>query len=156
MIFQITKFQISSQIITVFEYIRHYGPVILLLCITTSETGLFLLPHFVWKSQTIKIYDWSISFWRTSESHYSLSSLFILDIRSVIRQRMAQFLNIRFQAMQVSWGETSFFCLPWDCWSFRIFWAFYLYWTYPLQNLSTTFWIMPLLPILKKLWTFII
>ena len=30
----------NSKVITVFEYIRHYGPVILLLCMTTSKTGL--------------------------------------------------------------------------------------------------------------------
>ena len=52
-------------------------------------------------------------------------------------------------------GKTSLFCLPWDCWNFRIFWAFYVYWSCPSQNLSATLWILPLLQILKKLWTFI-
>ena len=40
-IFQITKFQTNSNVVTVFEYIHHYGPVILLLCMTTSKTGLY-------------------------------------------------------------------------------------------------------------------
>ena len=34
------KFRTNLKLITVFEYIRHYGPVILLLCVTTSKTGL--------------------------------------------------------------------------------------------------------------------
>ena len=33
--FQITKFQTNSKVITVIEYVRHYGPVILLPCMTT-------------------------------------------------------------------------------------------------------------------------
>ena len=37
---QITKSQTNSKVITVFEYSRHYGPFILLLCKMTSETGL--------------------------------------------------------------------------------------------------------------------
>ena len=40
-IFQITKSETNSTVIPVFEYICHYGPVILLLCMTTSETGQF-------------------------------------------------------------------------------------------------------------------
>ena len=40
-IFQITKFQTNSKVITGFVYIRHYGPVILLLCMMTSKTGLW-------------------------------------------------------------------------------------------------------------------
>ena len=41
-------------------------------------------------------------------------------------------------------GGNLTFCLPWDCWNFRIFKAFYLYWSCPAQNLSTTLWITPL------------
>ena len=40
-IFQVTKSPTNSKVMTVFDYIRHYGPVILLLCMTTSETGLY-------------------------------------------------------------------------------------------------------------------
>ena len=54
------------------------------------------------------------------------------------------------------WGKTLIFCLAWDGWNFRNFWAFCLYWSCPAQNLSTTLWIMPLLQVLKKLWSFII
>ena len=32
---------------TVFEYVRHYGPVILLLCMTTSKTGLSVFIIFL-------------------------------------------------------------------------------------------------------------
>ena len=39
--FQITLSQTNSKVRTIFEYIRHYGLVILLLCITTLQTGLF-------------------------------------------------------------------------------------------------------------------
>ena len=35
--------QINSKVVIVFEYIRHYGPAILLLSMTTSETGLKFL-----------------------------------------------------------------------------------------------------------------
>ena len=35
------KSQTNPNVATVFEYIPHYGPVILLLCMTTSETGLY-------------------------------------------------------------------------------------------------------------------
>ena len=42
-IFQITRFQTNSKVITDFKYIPHYGPVILLLCMTTSETGLYCI-----------------------------------------------------------------------------------------------------------------
>ena len=35
-----TKSQTNSKVTKVFEYIRHCGPVILLQCMTTSETGL--------------------------------------------------------------------------------------------------------------------
>ena len=37
------KPQTNSKVITVFEYILHYGPVVLLLCMTTSKTGLYSL-----------------------------------------------------------------------------------------------------------------
>ena len=40
-IFQITKSETNSKVMMVFEYICHYGPVILLLCMTTLETGLY-------------------------------------------------------------------------------------------------------------------
>ena len=46
--------------------------------------------------------------------------------------------------------------LSWDCWNFNIFWAFYLFWSCPTQNLSTSLCIMVLLQIFKKLWSFII
>ena len=40
-IFQITKSETNSKVMMVFEYICHYGPVILLLCMTTPETSLY-------------------------------------------------------------------------------------------------------------------
>ena len=46
-IFQITKSQTNSKVIKVFEYFRHYGAVISLLCMTTSKIGL-------WKEVRIK------------------------------------------------------------------------------------------------------
>ena len=38
---KITKFQVNWEAVTVFGYIHHYGPVCLLLCMTTSKTNLF-------------------------------------------------------------------------------------------------------------------
>ena len=76
-----------------------------------KKLSVSLLPHFVWKSQTIKgtflsfslIREWMNMneymielwyFWRTSESHYSLSSWYILEIPLV------------------AWGQTLIFMSP--------------------------------------------
>ena len=53
-------------------------------------------------------------------------------------------------------GKNINFLSSWDSWNFKIFWAFCLYWSCPAQNFSTTIWVIPVLQILKKLWSFII
>ena len=40
-LYKAESFKSQSLQITIFEYFRHYGPVILLLCMMTSETGLY-------------------------------------------------------------------------------------------------------------------
>ena len=81
-----------------------------------KKLSVSLLLHFVWKSETIEgtflsfslIREWMNMneymiecwcFWRTPESHYSLSSWYILQISSVIEKKIVEVLVIKFWAM---------------------------------------------------------
>ena len=93
-----------------------------------KKLSMSLLPRFVWKSQTIKgtflsfslIKEWMNieyvielwCFWRTSESHYSPSSWYILKIPFIIEQRIVEVLGLKFWAMWVPWGKTLIFLSP--------------------------------------------
>ena len=137
-----------------------------------KKLSMSLLSHFVWKSQTIEgtflpfslrvneyewMYDWTLM--NLKDFRKPLLSLELIYFRSSFCYRIENSWGFRYK----SWGyvgplgkNLNFFCLPWDRWHFKIFWAFCLYWNCPTQNLSITLWIMPLMQILNKLWSFII
>ena len=103
------------------------------------------------------IYDWTLMLLK--DFREPLLSFELIYFRNSFCYRIGNSWGFRYKILgQVGpLGKIlNFFCLPWDRWNFRIFWAFCLYWRFPTQNLSTTLWIMHLLQILKKLWSFII
>ena len=96
-------------------------------------------------------------FWRTSESHYYLSSWYILEI-PFVSYRMEDSWRFRHKILgHLGPIEKNLnFLSPLRSLEFTIFWALDLYWSCPTQKFSTTVWIMPLLQILRKLRSFII
>ena len=102
------------------------------------------------------IYDWTV--------------MLLKDFRDpILSLEMIYFRNSFCYRMENSWtsrykilghvgplGKKVVFLSPLGSLNFTIFRAFNFYWSCPIQSLFTTLWIMPLLQILKKLWSFII
>ena len=97
----------------------------------------------------MNIYDWTLMLLK--DFREPLLPFELIYSRNSFCYRIENSCGFRYKIL----GKTLIFCLPWDCWNFRIFWAFCLCWSCPTQNLSTALWIMLLLQILKKLWSFI-
>ena len=141
-----------------------------------KKLSVSLLPHFMWKSQTIKgtflsfslirewmnmneyewICDWTLMLLKDFKE--PLLSFELIYLTNFFCHRIENIWGFRYKILGHGGplGKNLIFYLPWDHWNFRIFWAFCLYWSCPTQNLFATFWIMSLLQILKRLWRFII
>ena len=102
------------------------------------------------------IYEWT--FMVLKDFRVPLLSFELIHVRNFFCYRIENNWNFKYKILSLvsPLGTNLIFCLSWDSWNFKIFYTFYLFWSCPTQNLFETIWIMLLLQIFKKLWSFII